>query len=246
MKLPSLRTLVLIGLCLAGAQAQAQTCHYGRGATGLEADLRDLRARPTCQDAYALYRKCLWGSSADPARADVVIKKCQAGYRNKLTETQTVTLNDKLKLCSLEYEGMDGTLWLSESSSCALAVYVDFATDPAKASEPIPRASFDCAHAQTPLEHAVCSDAMLGHFDLLMAEAYKGFLGELKGKDKAGLIQNQRAWNASTPGVCALESFQPAPTKLACLRNRYRQRMQDLHQCAVGADIGCITSPESQ
>ncbi len=234
------RFISLALLCVCACLAQGQTCHYGQGSDGLSADLRALRAEKTCRAVYALYQKCAWGSGADAARAEVVTDTCKANFDTKLTPPQRLTFNTKLQLCTDEYDGMDGTMWLSESASCTAQVYFEFGTDLAEASKPVPKASFDCSRAHTATEHTVCSDEKLGHYDLLLSYAFQAFLKQVKGSNRNTLVQDQRTWNAHTPQACAVATTGASPATLTCLRNRYRDRMQQLVNCADGAEVACL------
>src|SRR4051812_30127714 len=138
----------LLASPLSARTAAGQACHFGDS----EADGRALRAAPTCQAAYKQYMDCRWGSSTDGWRGTFVREKCEPRFLPKLAAEQKKIYNDKIQFCAQQYEFAEGTLAISEASTCAIDVIFDFATDPAKASKPLPFASFDCSLARSPIE----------------------------------------------------------------------------------------------
>ncbi|MGN6085867.1 lysozyme inhibitor LprI family protein [Trinickia sp.] len=85
-------------------------------------------------------------------------------------------------------------------------------------------ASFDCAAARTPIEHAICDDAQLSALDSELAAAYQS---AMKGQGDAAeqLRAQQRAW---------LRSRSPSGTvDLAALKAAYRARIDELKALPV-------------
>jgi uncharacterized protein YecT (DUF1311 family) len=213
--------------------AVGQACHFGDSV----ADEKALRAAPTCQAAYKQYNDCRWGSSADGWRGAIVRKKCEPLFLTKLTVQQKEIYNDKIQFCGQQYELATGTLAISERNTCAVEVIFDFATDSAKASKPLPFASFDCSLARSPIEKKICSNSQLGRADLLLSIAYKPFFNAVHGSDRSKLIANQRAWNASIPIRCHLNTATTAQATLSCLIEAYKTRADLLNQCSNGLEV---------
>jgi len=216
--------------------AAGQTCHFGNSG----ADEKALRAAPTCQAAYKQYNDCRWGSSADGWRGAIVREKCEPLFLGKLTAGQKNVYNDKIHFCEQQYELASGTLAISESNTCGVGIIFDFATDSAKASKPLPFASFDCSLARSPIEKTICSNSQLGRADLLLSTAYKPFFNAVKGNDRTKLIANQRAWNASIPIACHLNSAPATQATISCLVEAYKTRADLLNECSNGLEVDCL------
>jgi uncharacterized protein YecT (DUF1311 family) len=223
--------------------AAGQTCHFGDSV----GDEKALRAAHTCQAAYKQYMDCRWGSSADGWRGAIVREKCEPLFLTKLTAERKKVYNDKLHFCGQQYELASGTLAISESNTCGVEVIFEFATDSVKASKPLPFASFDCSLARTPIEKTICSNSQLGRADLLLSTAYKPFFNAVKGNDRAKLIAKQRAWNASIPLTCHLNSTPATQATISCLIEAYKTRADLLNQCSNGLEVDCLdTADESK
>ena len=214
--------------------AAGQACHFGN----LDADAEALRSAPTCQAAYKQYNDCLWGSSADGLRGGFVRDKCEPLFLGKLTADQKIIYKDKIDFCGQQYEFARGTLAISESNTCAVRVIFDFATDAAKASKPLPFASFDCSLARSPIEKTICSNPQLGRADLLVSTAYKPFFNAVKANDRTKLIANQRAWNATIPLRCHLSAGPATQATISCLTEAYKKRAGLLNECFNGLEVG--------
>lgn len=83
-------------------------------------------------------------------------------------------------------------------------------------------ASFDCAHANHPLEHAICADAGLSALDERLAASFRrarqfGVVGD------NSLLEEQRAWLRDTRQDCAAQADVGA-----CVRLRYTWRLEEL------------------
>ena len=83
-----------------------------------------------------------------------------------------------------------------------------------------PAPSFDCAHAATPIEHAICGDAMLARLDRQVAEAYQTALrNAYEPTAQEQLRQVQRAWVANRNKACGNGAIG------SCLTKLYRARL---------------------
>lgn len=91
-----------------------------------------------------------------------------------------------------------------------------------------PAASFDCAKAATPIEHAICADAALARLDRQTAEAYQvGLKNAYEASAQAALRQTQRDWIAKRNKTCGGGSAIGA-----CLTNFYQGRLAVLNKPA--------------
>jgi len=233
--------LLLFAFSILPAIPQDQ-CGFGseESANKLEASLHNA---PSCKAAAKLFDECRWGSSADVSFGAIVAEKCKREYLNKLTPAQKKVHDERIELCNYQYEHQEGTLAISETTSCHIDVAVGFATDAVKAATPLPRASFDCAYAVTPLEKVICSDKTLGRADLILGRVYAMAVKSAKGADRAALIQNEKKWLRQIPSQFGL-SAQPASAKvLACLRDQFESRFDLLDGCSVGDDLVECLSP---
>ncbi|HEY0265898.1 MAG TPA: lysozyme inhibitor LprI family protein [Rhizomicrobium sp.] len=90
-----------------------------------------------------------------------------------------------------------------------------------------PGPSFDCAHAATPIEKAICADGDDTAGDRDLARSYKKVMAGLKSDaDKAALRDSQRAWVRQRDAACAAPK--PPQTVGLCLRPFYAQRLKEL------------------
>jgi uncharacterized protein YecT (DUF1311 family) len=79
--------------------------------------------------------------------------------------------------------------------------------------------SFDCDKASTPSEKTICSDADLAELDNLLAKAYSKARSSACKKD---LLKQQREW---------LNETSSCSSNVQCLKNSYKQRIQELEKC---------------
>lgn len=100
---------------------------------------------------------------------------------------------------------------------------------PALAQEAKP--SFDCAKAATPIEHAICSDAILAKIDADLAAIYTEALAQAADPDS--LRSAQRAWSNERAAACGIlpgadddvPDFSNA--QLSCLLDLYTARVAE-------------------
>ena len=239
-----LLTLLSISLFLGLPALGAQSCHFF-GEKNAAATEHVLRASASCSAAHAYLSRCAWGSSADVGFAEIVRSRCEKDFIWKLSPTQKIVYADKSSYCADEFGHQEGTLAMSEESTCLADIAFQFATNLAESSHPLPRASFDCVKAKSPLEITICANPDLGRQDLLMARAYFPFFKAIKGADRKALLDNQRTWNARVPTECRLASVPAPPAVVSCLTQKYKARASALDACGVGLEIGCITSDAS-
>ena len=221
----------------------AQSCHFF-GEKNAAATEHVLRTSTSCSAAHAYLSKCAWGSSADVGFAEIVRSRCEKDFIQKLSATQKIIYADKSSLCADEFAQQEGTLAMSEESTCLADIAFQFATNLTEASRPLPRASFNCVKAKSPLEITICANPDLGRQDLLMARAYFPFFKAIKSADRKALLNNQRTWNERVPTECRLSSVPASPAVVSCLIQKYKARASALDACGNGLDIGCITNDD--
>ena len=95
-------------------------------------------------------------------------------------------------------------------------------------------ASFSCAAAATPIETAICGDAVLSETDSIMALAFAHAMAGLT--EEAGIVarQGQRDWLSYSDTVCADENLRgddvPEVERVTCLQRLYDERLAILEQ----------------
>lgn len=82
-------------------------------------------------------------------------------------------------------------------------------------------ASYDCAHASTAPEIAVCANPDLNQLDEEMAALYRSLLNELPSRQADRVRQEQRSW---------LTARNSCGADVSCLKARYQERMARLNQ----------------
>jgi uncharacterized protein YecT (DUF1311 family) len=90
--------------------------------------------------------------------------------------------------------------------------------------------SFDCKLAQSPREHAICSDKELGALDSAVSAAYKSLRAQLSPASAALVQSDQREWLHWLDVVCPEHGKGIADDINRCLANEYSNREDDLKQ----------------
>ena len=99
----------------------------------------------------------------------------------------------------------------------------------ASAKQPV-HASFDCAKASQPVEHAICGNAELASLDLEMAKIYKQRYQQLTDADKTKFKSEQRQWLQQRVHDCGITSKNAtSESVITCLKSLYGQRITQLH-----------------
>jgi len=227
----------------AGAQKprgqNAGECQFG-GAEALDHDAKLISDAPTCSAADDKLHDCQWGSTADTRLAPIVIEKCEKIFLNKLSPSGKANYQHGQHLCAYEYAGQEGTLFISEKVVCEADVAEDFATHPGRTNLPIPRASFDCARARTPLEKAVCSDRALGDADIVLNRVYEGLLASATSAERPVVIRQQKGWLHQAIVKCGANTDPLPASSRDCIRMAFEDRFADLDGCAVGGVSECL------
>ena len=198
----------------------------------------------SCRAAFAKFSACAWGSSADLAFGDIVVKVCEGEFLAKLTAAGKANYAAEAALCAYEHARQDGTMYRSMEALCRAEVAQRFAETPALADRPPPRASFDCGAARTPLEKAICADAKLGRADLVLSRVYKQAMQALTPDERRTLNADERRWMAQLVVDCHVAN--PASDKArACALAAFEARFTAIDQCAGGENMTkCLSSEQ--
>jgi uncharacterized protein YecT (DUF1311 family) len=98
--------------------------------------------------------------------------------------------------------------------------------------------SFDCKLAQSPREHAVCSDPQLAALDRAVSSAYKSLRAQLSPQSAALVQSDEREWLHWLDLVCPAHGKGIADDIDRCLSNEYANRAGDLkHVEHVGGTL---------
>ena len=217
-----------------GVDVTAQGCGFRSPATseqaanGLESALKKAL---TCASAAKLFEECRWGSSADSGFAPIVIRKCEKSFYEKLSKAGQRHYVTEMQLCPYEYARQQGTISISEAATCQVELAAQYAANPALAEKPMPRTSFECAKAESPLEKAICSSPALGRADIVLARVYASVLKTYKDQERPTIRDDERNWLAGLPGKCGLGREAPSAATIACLRNEFEMRFSALDSC---------------
>jgi len=237
-----LRLLFALALAaLAASAARANDSCFGSDADALSAALEKAGS---CRAAFAKFSACAWGSSADLAFGDIVVKVCEGAFVAKLTAAGKANYAAEAALCAYEHARQDGTMYRSMEALCRAEVAQRFAETPALADQPLPRASFDCNTAHTPLEKAICADARLGRADLVLSRVYKQAMQSLTPGERRTHNANEREWMAHLVADCHLADAASEKAR-ACALAAFESRFTTIDECQGGADVTkCFASDE--
>jgi uncharacterized protein len=230
-------TLAIFILMSASLLASAQdSCPHGSAEDTADGLIKALTRAKSCSAAAAKLNDCRWGSSADTQFAPIVIEKCEKTFFDKLSPAGKMRYEEEMQLCAYEYARAQGTLSMSEAALCQVDIAEKYSANPALASRPLARASFDCGKAQSLLEKAICSDIHLGKADIVLSRVYAGALKSDKQADKPTLIASQRKWLNGLPANCGVTDKPLSQKSLNCLRIAFELRFTALDSCGDGGE----------
>ena len=237
-----MRLLLFVFLLLTASRGVAQgkyDCDFFGEKNRLHTEklLQDARG---CRQAADIYFACRWGSSADLRFGSVVAEKCDPELKPILTPELKSRYDWQLKLCGDEYVRQQGTLYLSARESCSISVDLDFLGSGPLSRTPVQRASFDCAHAHSPLERSICGDPQLGEDDVILAKVYKAALAEYSTAERPIVVRSEREWLDRVRTKCSPDPS--SRTALACTRDEFEKRIDGLDNCQADSEISCIAA----
>jgi hypothetical protein len=114
----------VVAMAVAAANAAALNCPTHEGDKVL--DLLD--QAPTCEKSLALFEACGFGSSADVALGEVVIRKCEGDFLAKLSKSQRQAYDREQMRCSRKYRNESGTMYRSFEAFCRANLAKDYVT----------------------------------------------------------------------------------------------------------------------
>lgn len=220
-------------IMFSGSVLAQDACPFGYGSDkAFDALAKALSGAKSCGEAVKTMDECEWGSSADTQFAAIVVGKCEKSFFPGLSEAAKANYEEEMQLCAYRYAKAEGTLAMSEAALCQVYVAAKIAANPSVAAAPVPRASFDCAKAKSPLEKAICSDTRLGHADIVLGRVYGETLKQLKEKQATDLVDSEKKWLAQVAQNCHAGA---GPLNLAernCVAVEFENRFTDLDGCA--------------
>src|SRR5215469_5992815 len=96
----------------------------------------------------------------------------------------------------------------------------------------------DCKLAQSPREHAVCSDKNLTAFDNQITAGLKSLHDQLSPQSAALVDSDQREWSQWVDLVCPAHAKGALADQTRCLFTQYSARARDLNQTThIGAAL---------
>jgi hypothetical protein len=96
-------------------------------------DIENLLAKaPSCDRSMALFEACELGTSGDVSFGEIVIKKCEDDFRNRLSTSERHTYERKIRACWQKYAKEAGTMYRSFEAFCAAGVAQRYARNAGK------------------------------------------------------------------------------------------------------------------
>ncbi|MBB4006757.1 lysozyme inhibitor LprI family protein [Allorhizobium taibaishanense] len=235
-------------LAVVTPQAHAETpggCSGPGNGTGDEL-LAAITKTKSCKAAAALYNDCIWGSSADTAFAAAAVRKCEADFVPKLNKSEMTNYADRMQLCAYQYSMTSGTFYMSMAAGCQVGIAEQFSANPKLARTPLPKASFDCAKAQTPLERSICASPALGRADLVLNDSFRDEMQSAQtAEDKRHITERQKVWLDRITSRCKPDGS--AKTEVVdCLRSAFEARFTAINQCFQTGTAECVDDSEAE
>ena len=101
--------------------------------SGYEQIEKLLTEAPSCDRAMALMAACSLGGSGDVGTGQIVTKKCEGIFLNKLSEPERRSYHRKVGACRDKYARKSGTIYRSMAAFCVAEVAQAYATRARKA-----------------------------------------------------------------------------------------------------------------
>jgi hypothetical protein len=121
--------VALSAFLLMASPALAEDCPV----SGFENIEKLLTGAPSCDRAMALFEACSFGSSGDVGLGQIVTKKCESIFLNKLSKSARRSYDRKVGACWDKYAKESGTMYRSMSAFCAAEVAQGYAARARKA-----------------------------------------------------------------------------------------------------------------
>ena len=110
-------------MAVATANAATLDCPTREGDKVL--DLLD--QAPTCEKSLTLFEACGYGSSADVALGEAVIRKCEGDFLTQLSNSQHQSYDREQMRCWRKYRKESGTMYRSFEAFCRANLAKDYA-----------------------------------------------------------------------------------------------------------------------
>jgi hypothetical protein len=106
--------------------------------SGIEQIEKLLTGAPSCDRAMVLFEACSFGGSGDVGLGQVVTKKCEGIFLDKLSKSERRSYDRKVGACWHKYAKESGTMYRSFSAFCAAGVAQTYAAHARKAKRQRP------------------------------------------------------------------------------------------------------------
>ncbi|HWU26221.1 MAG TPA: hypothetical protein VN154_07440 [Rhizomicrobium sp.] len=123
--------LVVWGLLFVASPVLAEDCP-----THDHQEIESLLTKaPSCDRSMALFEACEFGTSGDISFGEIVIKKCEGVFLDRLSMSERRTYERKIRACWHKYAKEDGTMYRSFEAFCAAGIAQRYARNAGKAKK---------------------------------------------------------------------------------------------------------------
>ena len=81
-----------------------------------------LNAAKSCDAAMKVFEACEYGASGDVQFGEVVEKKCESDFLDRLKAPQQAAYQREMKVCDRKYRNQSGTMYISFTAFCRAEV----------------------------------------------------------------------------------------------------------------------------
>jgi len=103
--------------------------------TGFDERVALLEHASNCEKSLALFQGCSYPASGDVGLSQIVIKKCEGDFLNKLSKARRQTYDRQRQRCVLKYQDQSGTMYRSFEAFCSAILAKDYSRRLAKGSK---------------------------------------------------------------------------------------------------------------
>ena len=119
MRYQSAFAALAVTLALA-APVRAEDCPAK--STGMDDIIAALNAAKSCDAAMKVFEACEYGASGDVQFGEVVEKKCESDFLDRLKAPQKAAYQREMKVCDRKYRNQSGTMYISFTAFCRAEV----------------------------------------------------------------------------------------------------------------------------
>jgi hypothetical protein len=102
------------------APAWAEDCPAK--STDMDDIIAALNAAKGCDAAMKVFQACEYGASGDVQFGEVVEKKCESDFLDRLKAPQQAAYQREMKVCDRKYRNQSGTMYISFTAFCRAEV----------------------------------------------------------------------------------------------------------------------------